>query len=130
MATKTGTDGLVSIGGNTVAELVSFSYDQTGATIPNNTLATQAEVHRPGRTGWTGSIECHWEKTDTTGQGAMAVSSVVDIVFMLEGDTSGYYKESGTAIITGVSTPIADESMITRSYSLIGTGPLVEGTIS
>ena len=130
MATVTGTGGLVSIGGNTVAELLSYSYEVTAGVIPDNTLGSTAESNRAGRTAWSGSIECHWDKADTTGQGAMTAGASVAIVFLLEGDTAGDFSATGTAIVTSVSKAVADEAMITRSFSLTGTGALVDGSVS
>ena len=130
MANHTGTDGVVTIGGNTVAELKSFSIDESANTIDDSVLSDTATTVQAGRTSWSGSIECLWDETDTTGQGAMTVGASVTIVFLPEGNTTGDTSYTGTAIITGVSKAIAEESMITQSFSLTGSGALTAGTVA
>ena len=64
MANHTGVDGLVTIGGVTVAELMSFSVEESATTIANHTLGSAATTVVAGRTSWSGSIECNWDETD------------------------------------------------------------------
>jgi len=128
MANHTGVDGLVTVGGVTVAELTGFSYDESANTIPNNNLNSTSESKVAGRTNWAGSIDVNWDETDTTGQGAMTIGASISVVFKPEGATTGDTIKSGTAIIAGVSMSVADDAIITKSFSLEGVGALVEGT--
>ena len=129
MANHTGVDGAVSIGGSTVAELMSFSIEESAGTIPNHTLGSAATSFAAGRTSWSGSIECNWDETDTTGQGAMTVGATISVIFYPEGETSADVTYTGTAIISSVSKSVSDESIISKSFSLTGSGPLVVGAV-
>jgi len=128
MANHTGVDGLVTIGGVTVAELKGFSIEESANAIDNSTINDAASSVVAGRTSWTATIECQWDETDTTGQGAMTVGATVAVIFKPEGDTTGDANFTGSALITSVSRAIADEAVISQSFSLTGQGALVEGT--
>lgn len=129
MANQTGVDGVVTIGGETVAELMSFSVEESVTTIPDNTINSPSVTNKAGRTSWSGTIECNWDESDTTGQGAMTIGAEVAVVLLPEGNTSADVSLTGTAIISGVSKAIADESIISQSFSLTGSGALVVGAV-
>jgi hypothetical protein len=132
MATITGVGGKVSAAGNTIAEISSFSFDEgfdEGANpIASHNLNDPAEKNKPGRTNWSATIECMWDKADTTGQGAMTIGASLQIVFKPEGETTGDQIYTGTAVITGRSQAVADEAMVTQSFNLQGDGALVPGS--
>ncbi len=130
MANHTGVDGLVTVGGSTVAELMGFSIDESATAIPDNTIGSAAATNKIGRTSWGGSIECNWDETDSSGQGAMSIGSSVTIIFLPEGNTTGDTSLSGTALITGLSVAVADESIISQSFTITGTGALTYGAVS
>lgn len=128
MTNHIGVAGLVDIGGNTVAELKGFSIEESVNAIDNSTINDAASSVIAGRTSWSGSVECQWDPSDTTGQGAMAIGATVTIIFKPEGDTTGDTIYTGTGIITAVSKAIADEAVITQTFSVQGVGALVEST--
>jgi len=128
MANHIGVDGLVTVGGVTIAELKGFSIEESVNAIDNSTINDLASSVVAGRTSWTGSIECHWDETDATGQGAMTIGSTVALIFKPEGATTGDAIFTGSAIVNSVSKAIADEAVITQSFSVTGIGALVEGT--
>ena len=128
MATKTGVAGLVKVATNTVAEITGFSVEESANAISNTNLNDTAESVIAGRTSWSASIDCLWDKSDTTGQGALTVGAEVAVILQPEGDTSGDETLTGTALVTSASKVIADEAMTARSFSLQGVGALVVGT--
>lgn len=130
MATHTGVDGLVQVGGNTVAEIKSFSIDESANPINDSNLNDAAETHLIGRTSWTASIEVQWDETDTTGQEAMTIGASIAATFLPEGNTTGDVSMAGTASITNRSTAVAEEAIITQSFTLQGNGALTRGTVA
>lgn len=128
MANHTGTDGAVSVDGNTVAELTAFSIEETAATIDNSVLGTTTTSAVVGKTSWNGSIECHWDESDTAGQGSMVIGATIAVIFQPEGATTGDTIFTGSALITGKSKSIGIDAMISQSFTLTGVGALVEGT--
>jgi len=129
MATHKGSEGLVKIGANTVAELTGWSVTETMTPIDDSELSDTASTFLTDRTGWTGSIECHWDETDTTGQGAMTIGASVTLAMYPEGATTGDVYYTGTALITNIERSGASGDTVRASYSVQGTGALTESTV-
>lgn len=126
MANHTGSEGVVKIGANTVAEVVEYSIEETGETIEDTTIGDTAKTFKPGNTSWTASITCHWDETDATGQGAMTVGTEVTLNVYPEGDTAGDTYFTGSAIVTNSGRSASINSIVSQSFSLQGTGALTQ----
>jgi len=126
MATHIGRDGIVKVGANAVAEVRSFSIEETGDTVEDTVMTDTARTFVPTLTSFTGSADVYWDETDTTGQGALTVGSSVTIGFYPEGDTTGDTYYTGTAIVTGVSRSASFDGMVEASITLQGSGALTE----
>jgi len=126
MATHIGRDGILKVGANTVAELRSFSIEETGDTVEDTVMTDTARTFVPTLTSFTGSADVYWDETDTTGQGALTVGSEVTIGFYPEGDAVGDTYYTGTAIVTGVSRSASFDGMVEASITLQGSGALTE----
>ena len=129
MATHKGSEGLVKIGSNTVAEVTGFSFDETCDTIEDTQLSDSARTFVADYTSFSGSIDCMFDETDSTGQGAMTSGASVALDLFPEGDGSGDTYFSGTAIITSISRANAQGAMVTASFSFQGTGVLGTATV-
>lgn len=127
MTTHIGREGLVKILTNTVTEIKGFSIDEANNPIEDSELSDTDSTFKAGRNSWTASIECHWDDTDTTGQGAMTIGAEVTVNFGPEGDGLGAYQASGTALITGKGLAVADEGVTAITFTLQGSGPLTVG---
>ena len=123
-------NGIVEIGGNAVAEIMSLSIDETMEPIRSDALGDTAHENISGDTSWTGQLECYWDKADSTGQEAMTIGASVTISFLPEGAGTGNYEISGTALVTSRGIANAKQSLVTQSFSVIGSGALTYGTDS
>jgi len=130
MATHIGRDGIVKVGANTVAELRSFSIEETGDTVEDTVMTDTARSFISTLTSFTGSADVYWDETDTNGQGALTVGSSVTIGFYPEGATTGDTYYTGTAIVTGVSRSASFDGMVEASITLQGSGALTASTVS
>lgn len=128
MANHKGSEGLVKIGTNTVAEVTGWSLEQTAEVIEDTELSDTAKSFKSDLTSWNGSIECHLDETDTNGQEAMTIGAEVTLHLLPEGDTTGDLDMYGSAIITGISEGGAIGGMVTRSFTFQGNGALTIGT--
>lgn len=128
MATHKGSEGIVKIGTNTVAEVTGFSFDETADTIEDTELSDSARTYVSDLTSFSGSIDCMWDETDTTGQGAMTAGASVTLNLYPEGASTGDTYYSGTALITSISRANAIGAMVTASFSFQGTGALTAST--
>ena len=129
MATHKGSEGTVKVGSNAVAEVTGFSVDETADTIENTALSNTAHSYVSDLVGFSGTIDCFWDETDTSGQGALTAGSSVTLNLYPEGDASSAKYYTGTAIVTSISRANAIGSMVTATFSFQGTNALTLATV-
>jgi predicted secreted protein len=130
MATHTGSEGTVKIGANAIAEIRSYSIEETGDTIEDTTMGDSARTYKAGLKDFSGSVDVYWDETDTTGQGACTVGSSITLNVYPEGSTSADVYYTGTALVTGFSVTGSFDGMVEASISFQGTGGLSKATVS
>jgi predicted secreted protein len=129
MATHKGSEGTVKVGSNAIAEIRSYSIEESADTIEDTSMGDSARTYKASLTQFSGSIDVFWDETDTSGQGALDVGSEVTLNFYPEGDTSGDTYYSGSAIVTGVTRTGSFDGMVEASISVQGNGALTESTV-
>jgi hypothetical protein len=129
MATHIGRDGVVKVGSNDVAEVRSFSLNETADTVEDTTMGDTARTHLITLTSFDGSIDVFWDETDTNGQVALGVGSSVTLALYPEGDSAGDTYYSGTALVTGVSRSSSFDGMVEASITVQGSGALTTSTV-
>jgi len=130
MATFTGSNGVILVGSDQVAEVRNYSIESSADTIEDTSMGDNARTFKVGLTSFSGSCDVFFDDTDTSGQGALTVGSSVTISFQMEGNTTGDHKLSGTAIVTSRSISASFDGMVEASISFTGTGALTEGTVA
>jgi hypothetical protein len=128
MANHRGSEGVVQVGTNAIAEIKGYSINETMNVIEDTALSDTAKTYQSGSTEWDGSVDCYWDETDTNGQVAMTIGSSITAKFYPEGSSTGDKYMHGTALITGISISSAVDGMIDASYTLKGTGALTLAT--
>jgi predicted secreted protein len=129
MATHTGSEGTVKVGANAVAEIRSYSIEETSDTVEDTSMGDTYRTHKTTLKSFSGSVDVFWDETDTTGQGALSVGSEVTINFYPEGSDSGDTYYSGSAIVTSKSITGSFDGMVESSISIQGTGALTSTTV-
>lgn len=129
MATHTGSEGTVKVGANAIAEIRSYSIEETADTTEDTTMGDSYRTHKTTLKSWSGTVDVYWDETDTTGQGALAVGSEVTANFYPEGSTTGDSYITGTAIVTGKTVSASFDGMIESTITLQGTGSLSRTTV-
>ena len=129
MANHKGSEGTVKVGSNAVAEIRSFSIEETADTLEDTSMGDSARTYLASLTSWSGSVDVFWDETDTSGQGALDVGSSVTLNLYPEGDTAADTYYTGTAIVTGKSVSSSFDGMVEASFSVQGTGALTETTV-
>lgn len=127
MATHTGSEGTVKVGANAIAEIRSYSIEQTADTTEDTTMGDAWRTHKTTLKSWSGTVDVYWDETDTTGQGALVVGAEVTANFYPEGSTTGDVYLTGSAIVTGVTVSASFDGMIESTITLQGTGALTTG---
>lgn len=129
MATHTGSEGTVKVGSNAIAEIRSFSIEQSADTLEDTTMGNTARTYKSSLTSFTGSVDVFWDETDTSGQGALTIGASVTLNLFPEGDTSGDTYLAGAAIVTSRSVSSSFDGLVEMSIGVQGTGALTQTTV-
>jgi predicted secreted protein len=129
MASHIGRDGIVKVGSATVAEVKSFSIEESADTVETTKMTDTARSHAISLSSFSGSLDCFWDETDSSGQGALTIGASVTLGLYPEGGASGATFYSGTALVTGVSRTASFDGMVEASISVQGTGALTASTV-
>ena len=129
MATHKGSEGTIKVGSNAVAEIRSYSIEESADTLEDTSMGDSARTYKSSLTSFSGSIDVFWDETDTDGQGALSIGSEVILNVYPEGDTAGDTYYTGTAIVTGVTRTGSFDGLVEASVSVQGTGALTQTTV-
>jgi hypothetical protein len=124
----TGKDGVVKVGGVVIAEVRSFSVEQTGDTVENTVMTSSFRTFKPTLNSFTGSADVYWNEADA-GQSSIAINGEVTVTFFPEGDIAGDTYYSGDCIVTGISRSSSFDGMVEASITFQGTSALIETTV-
>jgi len=130
MATHAGSEGTVKVGSTAIAEIRSFSIEESAETLEDTSMGDTARTYKPSLTTYTGSIDVLYDETDTGGQGALTIGAEVTLSLLPEGDTSGDVELTGSAIVTGRSISSSYDGLVEMSISVQGNGALTTTTVS
>lgn len=129
MANHHGTEGLVRVGANTVAEVNGFSFTLTAEYAEDTNLSDTAKTYNPiAITSWSGTVSAFWDETDTTGQGGLVTGANVALVLAPEGIDSGDTRWSGNALITEITRNVQRGAITEITFNFIGNGALTAAT--
>jgi hypothetical protein len=129
MATHAGSEGTVKSGSDAIAEIRSYSLEETADTLEDTTMGDSSRTYLPSLKTFSGSVDVFWDETDTTGQGSFDVGASVTLAIYPEGDTTGDTYYSGSAIVTGKTITGSFDGMVEATFTLQGTGALTETTV-
>ena len=129
MATHSGSAGTVKVGSNAVAELKSWTLDQSQDTVETTKLGDTVKTYTATQSSSSGTMDCFWDETDTNGQVACTIGASVTLNLYPEGATSGDTYYTGTAIITSIGVAQTHDGIVERSIGFQVTGAVTIGTV-
>ena len=130
MANHKGSEGVVKIGTDTIAEVKDWSFDETADTTEDTVMGDAARTRKSTLTSASGSINAFWDETDTNGQAAMSAGSEVALKLYPEGATTGDTFYSVSALITSVSRSATFDGMVEASFSFESNGAVTAATVA
>ena len=132
MATHTGSEGTLKVGANTIAEIRSYSLEETADTVEDTSMGDGYRSFKTTLKGWSGSVDVFWDETDTTGQGSLVVGAQVTINVFPEGASAGVQEKyyTGIATVTGKTITGSFDGMVESTITLQGTAALTEATLA
>ena len=128
MATHHGKEGVVTAGGTGVGELTGFTLETTADVVEDTALTDATKSFVAGRTSFSGTLEMHFDETDTP-QTTLVAGASIAFILLPEGNASGDRSFTGTGIVTGMSVNNAMDAIVSRTVTFQGTGALTIGTV-
>ena len=128
MATHFGKEGVVTAGGTGIGELTGYTLETTADVVEDTQLSDATKSFVAGRTSFSGTLEMHYDETDSPQQ-TLTAGSEIAFILLPEGNASGDEKFSGSGIITGMSVNNAMDGIVSRSVTFQGTGALTRATV-
>ena len=128
MATHHGKEGVVTVGGTGVGELTGFTLETTGDVVEDTALTDATKSFVAGRTSFSGTLEMHFDETDSP-QTSLVAGASLAFILLPEGNASGDRSFAGTGIVTGMSVNNSMDAIISRTVTFQGTGSLTIGTV-
>jgi predicted secreted protein len=122
MATHKGSEGTVKVGANAIAEIRSFSIEESADTLEDTSMGDTARTYKSSLTTFSGSVDVLWDETDSTGQGALTIGAEVTLNLYPEGSETGDTYMTGAAIVTGRSVNSSFDGLVEMSISVQGNG--------
>mgnify|MGYP000243071713 FL=1 len=123
MAVRKGSEGKIKVGSATVAEVKSYSLEESSDTVEKTAMGDSSRSFVSTLTSFVASVDVNFDETDS-GQTALSVGSTVTLEVYPEGDASGDTYYQGSAIVTGFTRNAAFDGLVEASVSLQGTGGL------
>jgi hypothetical protein len=130
MANHRGSEGIVKLTTNTVAEVRAWELSHTAEVIEDTELGDANKTFQAGNASWSGSVSCFWDETDTNGQVAMTAGASITLNLYPEGASSTDKYYSGAAIVTGITRRAAINGMVEAEFTFQGTGALSTSTVT
>lgn len=126
MSTHAGSEGIVKIGQNHVAEVKSWSLEEVSDTVDASVIGTKWRKSLATIKSWSGSLDAFWDEADTDGQGLLKTGKEVELGLYPEGTLDDRRYFTGRAIVTGISRQGAFDGIVENSFTFQGNGRLEE----
>jgi hypothetical protein len=124
MTTHHGKGGIVEVGANAVAEVTEWSVEESVAVAEDHAMGDAAMSHKAGSPGWSGSLKCWWDPSDTNGQVALAIGASVTLNLYPDGDAVSDTYLTGTATITNKRITSSRDNIVGAELQFTGNGAL------
>lgn len=129
MANHHGSEGVVRVGANTVAEVTGFSFTASAEYAEDTTLADLDKTYNvTAIKSWSGNVTAFWDETDTSGQVAIAPGANVSLVLAPEGVGAGATRYSGNVLVTEITRNVQRGAITEITFNFVGNGALTVAT--
>ncbi len=120
-----GSEGTVYVGANEIAQIRGWSVTEASQTVDSTDIGDAYDTHIKTRKSWRARVNCFWDETDTSGQGALTNGASIILNLYPEGlgDTNDEYF-FGTATVVGVTRNAAVDGTVEASFEAMGNGAL------
>lgn len=126
MATFTGNQGDLTVGGSVLGEVTQWEINEAIGTASNSSKGDAWDTHASGRKSWTASVTAFFDQA-ATAQSSCVIGASLSFVFRPDG-TGATATFTGTGTITGrqVVSPEDPAGTCTLAITVLGNGALTE----
>lgn len=109
-----GTGGVVKTGSNVVAEINTWSYNDSVNKVTGRAFQEQVESAAAGARTVTGNIKGYFDPTDTNGQSLLVTGAIIAIELFISGDATGdHFFDIPEALIETVTIDVQNDQYVT-----------------
>lgn len=132
MTVYSGNDGVAKFGPSAaeISKVKEFKITTSANTGRTDGMGEEWEDHIVIKKGWTGSMTCYRDDSDTAGQGIILAGASIATELYCDGDGNGLSKLVGTVIVTGVDEGANHDAPNEISFTFTGKGALTRGVVS
>lgn len=113
-----------------VGEVKSFNLSINADRVEVSSIGSGAwKGSISGLKSWEVSLTCNYDPADAP-QADLIENAEVDLELAPSGETTGYEKFTGTAIVNSVSISVGENEVVTYEVTLTGDGALTRGTVA
>lgn len=130
MATHTGNEGVIKLGANAIAEVVSFTLNTHTELAEDTAKGDDWRTYKPTFKSWDGTLTCHFNEADTTGQNLLTEGAEAAVDLYPGGETAGNFHFSGNAIVSEVTIESPEDGIAPFSVTFQGNGTLTRAAVA
>lgn len=130
MATHTGNEGVIKLSATAIAEVVSFSINTHAELAEDTAKGDTWRTYKNTFQSWDGSLTCHFDETDTTGQNLLVSGADAALDLYPGGESSGNMHFSGNAIVEEVTIESPEDGIASFAITFQGNGTLTTATVA
>jgi hypothetical protein len=129
MSTYTGSNGLIKSGANTIGQITSFEITEEVDLFESTGLGDTAKTRVVGNTDFKATVTAIQDSLNA-GQADLIIGASITLTVRMEGVTVGNEELTGTGIVKTISQTSEANGLVTKTFSLEGTGGLTRGAIA
>ena len=118
MAILEGWKGVVTIGGNAVAQIREYTENVTAEMMDATVMGVEYEQSIAGITSGTLELNCYMDPADTTGQGALTNGATVTVALRPNGTGSGEPQSTYTGIVENLVVSANPRENVSRNFTV------------
>lgn len=130
MATHTGNEGVIKLGANAIAEVVSFTLNTHAELAEDTAKGDDWRTYKSTFKSWDGSLTCHFNEEDTTGQALLTEGADAAVDLYPGGEASGAFHYSGNAIVEEVTIESPEDGIASFAITFQGNGTLTRASVA
>lgn len=118
MAVLEGWKGVITIGGNTIAQIRDYTENVAAAMMDATVMGVEYEQWNAGPTSGTIEINCYMDPADTNGQEALTQGASVTVALQPNGTGSGEPQSTYTGLVENLRVNADPRVNVNRSFTL------------